>query len=348
MTSTAAQRIAAQIPVEERPERRLEDWLYTGAEIENIPVPEALVSGLIACGSLAVLVGKWKTMKSFVALDMACHVAAGREWCGRTVAKGPALYLLLEGAGDIALRYTAWRSYHGGAHVEHLHLLTAPIRLLSDIDTAELITLAKGLNVSLIVVDTLARAISPGDENGPDMSRLVANADRLRHETGAAVMLVHHFGKNADSGARGHSALPAAVDCELTVKRENESQTITVTNTLAKYFVEAEPLIFRAVQSEGSLLVVHDPTGASETALTNSAAELLAVIRDCYSGVSFTPTELAALIDDDAKTKSREPMSPKSRQRSLKLLVEAGQLDRSGTETRPRYSPAKWSNVDDR
>ena len=45
----------------------------------------------------------------------------------------------------------------------------------------------------LIIFDTLARCMVGGDENSPlDMGRAVAAADRVRVETGAAVLLVHH------------------------------------------------------------------------------------------------------------------------------------------------------------
>ena len=50
------------------------------------------------------------------------------------------------------------------------------------------------------------------------MGALIAGADHVRNAIGAHVMLVHHFGKNTDAGARGHSSLFGAVDTELTVE----------------------------------------------------------------------------------------------------------------------------------
>jgi hypothetical protein len=55
-----------------------------------------------------------------------------------------------------------------------------------------------------------------GDENSPvDMGRIVAWADRFRAETGAHFTYVHHTGKDAARGARGHSLLRAATDTEI-------------------------------------------------------------------------------------------------------------------------------------
>ena len=67
-----------------------------------------------------------------------------------------------------------------------------------------------------LIVDTLSRAMAGGDENSPvDMGRIVASADRFRAETGAHFTYVHHTGKDAARGARGHSLLRAATDTEL-------------------------------------------------------------------------------------------------------------------------------------
>jgi len=56
-----------------------------------------------------------------------------------------------------------------------------------------------------------------GDENSArDMGLVIANADRVRKATGAAVLLIHHTGKSGDS-ERGSSALRGACDTMLKV-----------------------------------------------------------------------------------------------------------------------------------
>ena len=49
------------------------------------------------------------------------------------------------------------------------------------------------------------------------MGRIVVAADRIRAETGAHFTYVHHTGKDAARGARGHSLLRAATDTEIEV-----------------------------------------------------------------------------------------------------------------------------------
>ena len=69
--------------------------------------------------------------------------------------------------------------------------------------------------VALVVIDTLARAMT-GNENAPeDMGRFVAACGRIREACEGHVLIVHHCGKDQARGARGHSSLRAATDVEL-------------------------------------------------------------------------------------------------------------------------------------
>jgi hypothetical protein len=81
---------------------------------------------------------------------------------------------------------------------------------------------------ALIVLDTMARVMGEADENtAPAIASLMSSLDTLRHRTGAHVMLVHHLGKDAAKGARGHSSITAAVDTIITLTREEGEPFIT-------------------------------------------------------------------------------------------------------------------------
>ncbi len=55
---------------------------------------------------------------------------------------------------------------------------------------------------------------------------MTASAEMLKERTGACVLLIHHTGKSAAQGARGHSSLRAAVDTEIEVTKEDGSDVI--------------------------------------------------------------------------------------------------------------------------
>lgn len=190
---------------------------------------EYLVKGLLAAGAMSVIYGPSNSGKTFLALDLAYRVAAGVYWHGRRVKQATVLYLATEGGSGLANRITALRDEHGGN--APFYVLRAGINLLetdsSDIplivDASLAAKEATGNDRLLIVVDTLSRAIAGGDENSSaDMTRLVANVDMIRQQTGAHVLIVHHTGKDTARGARGHSSLRGAVDTEIEVTTPSE------------------------------------------------------------------------------------------------------------------------------
>src|SRR5947209_2819298 len=63
---------------------------------EYQPLPW-LIEGLLPASSLAVLAGGSGVGKSFIALDIACSIASGIDWHGRSVMQGDVVYVAGEG-----------------------------------------------------------------------------------------------------------------------------------------------------------------------------------------------------------------------------------------------------------
>src|SRR5688500_3004588 len=80
------------------------DW--RGAELN-------LVKGILGRRMMSLLYGESGSSKTLIAVSMALHVALGREWCGRRVAKGLVVYLAPEGGSSVHLRFHAWCRHHG-------------------------------------------------------------------------------------------------------------------------------------------------------------------------------------------------------------------------------------------
>lgn len=184
-----------------------------------------LVKGWLGRQQLAVVYGPSNVGKSFFMLDMAYHIAAGREWHGETrVRGGGVLYLATEGGN--AFRSRAWAvankyKQEGQAPIP-LAIRPSQVNLLDpEADLPHLKRLITAFKeeygeLALIVVDTLSRAMAGGNENGPeDMTVFIQNVDELREFAEAGVAIVHHSGKDSAAGARGHSSLRAATDTEI-------------------------------------------------------------------------------------------------------------------------------------
>mgnify|MGYP002129814542 CR=1 FL=1 len=206
-------------------------------DIEPVTDAGDFVQGLLVAKSSAVLYGESNSGKTFLATDVGLHVAAGLDWHGRRVEQGGVLYLALEGGHGFRNRVAAWRAAHAPGCPVHFAAVPSQVTLLdADADTPRVIDAAKaaakhmGVEIKLIIVDTLARAMAGGNENASeDMGALVSNMDTIREATGAMVLFIHHSGKDAAKGARGHSSLRAAIDTEIEVVAEEGSDVRTAT-----------------------------------------------------------------------------------------------------------------------
>jgi hypothetical protein len=194
-------------------------------------VPVFLVKGLIQRVGLTLVYGAPKTGKSFVVLDIALHVALGREYRGRRVQQGSVVYCVLEGASAFNARIEAFRQRHLGEHTGRvpLYLMSRPLRLVHD--NADLIASIRSEladeRPAMVVIDTLNRSIDGSESEDKVMTAYVGAADALRDAFHCAVVVVHHSGIDA-SRPRGHTSLTGAADAQLSVKRKGDNVILEV------------------------------------------------------------------------------------------------------------------------
>ena len=206
------------------------------------PAENWLVKGYLSLDTLAVLFGDPGCGKSFLAIDIACHVATGRPWRGCAVKAGKVLYIAGEGRNGLSRRFKAWFERHGEPP-RNIQVCTSPIALTDPASVAALVAEIQAMPEPpvLIVVDTVNRNFGPGDENATsDMSAAVAGLDAIRNATGAAMLAAHHSGHGDKSRGRGSSVLRASVDVEYAV--EKFDRTVQVRCTKAKDFDYPPPL----------------------------------------------------------------------------------------------------------
>lgn len=192
-----------------------------------------LVEDVLTQGGLSVMYGESNSGKSFLACDMACSIGCGIEWLGKRTVRGSVLYVAGEGSESIKLRVLAWRQKH--KRDPALAIVPVAINLLdANADVQRVVDACKELEaryaapVSLIIIDTLARAFAGGNENASeDMGAVISHADDLRIHSGAHVLFVHHSGKDAAKGSRGHSSLRAATDTEIEVTADQPAKLHT-------------------------------------------------------------------------------------------------------------------------
>ena len=210
------------------------------------------VEGLLGVGASSVAYGPSNVGKSFWVLDLAACVATGRPFRDELeVDQGAVLILALEGRHGMVNRLEVLRRrgvilddtklFVSFDHVDFTGV-TYGQRVA---ETCRKIEKEQGVSFKMIIVDTLSRAMAGGDENSSrDMMVAVGEIDLIRGETGAHVMVIHHSGKDATKGARGSSALRAAVDTEIEISRPEMGTVTTASVMKQRDFQVGKPMPF--------------------------------------------------------------------------------------------------------
>lgn len=221
-----------------KPERKVVYRPMSVADLVAAPPPAWLIRDLLPAEGLCVLYGEPGSGKSFLVLDLLAAIARGEPWAGQRVRQGPAVYVGLE--AQINARVAAYLQHHGlrPADLAGLHVIQRQAMSLTQPATAKQFIAdlhMHGIEPRVVVIDTLARALPGKDENSAtDMSAAIACAGMISQAFDCLCVLVHHSGKDASRGARGHSSLLGAADAELAVTYDKVSGTREVRATKMK------------------------------------------------------------------------------------------------------------------
>ncbi len=198
-----------------------------------------ILKGILPKAGLGAIWGPPGSGKSFAALHLALCIAQGVDVLGARCSRGGVLYLAAEDPDGIRTRIAAWRKEHGADPLPFL-FVPAPVGFDANEEdhVTALVNLAReqaaafeerGAPLALIIADTFARSLPGLDENSaPEMSDAIAALSDLGRELDALVLIVHHAGKDASRGERGHSSLRAALDVSLEVVRQVDPPSRTL------------------------------------------------------------------------------------------------------------------------
>lgn len=321
----------------------------SACELAAAPLPEWRVKGVLPRHGVALLYGEPGSGKSFLALDAAFAVASGREWFGARVTPCPVLYVAAEAGASMSGRVMAHFQRLPDEDEAPVAFITEPVDLFHGLDLRPLISAAKKQGTGLVIVDTLSRSTAGADENTPgDMGQIIANLAELAREADALVLVVHHAGKDASKGARGHSSLKAAADCVIAVTRSLGERAWKIEKSRDGQDGTEHPFKLRAVpvgeDADGELVTSchveqaeadgqpRTPrrapmTGKNERALMQILAELLRASRqfgEAGAPAGRPVADLEALVE---AAKGRIAVDPK-RHRERVMTAVNGLLDK--------------------
>jgi len=196
---------------------------------------EWLVKKFWPARGVAVIYGKARSFKSFLAIDLGLAVAGGVDWAGRKTKQAAVIYIAAEAPAGvrkrIAGRLAARDDQPPYDSIRFRMIPAAPKLGAGQDDLSELIASidATGVAPGLITIDTLAQTLGAGDENSSGMIQYVANATALANHFKCLVLIVHHVGLSDDQRLRGHSSLHCGIDAQALCDRKEGTFSTTIT-----------------------------------------------------------------------------------------------------------------------
>lgn len=304
-----------------------------------------LVKGFLPKANLGVLFGESGSGKSFAMLDLSAAICRGLEfWNGHRVTQGRVLYVVAEGVSGFRQRIKAYCHQQAIPRIGMDVIYDITPNLTNVAQITDLIKEVREREpYQLIVMDTFAQVMAGADENnGLDVGNALAQCKRIANRCGAMVLLVHHSGKDASKGSRGHSSIKAACDVEIKVERSNDTRSITTSKM--KDGVEGIGYLFRLhtvvlsqdddgdditsciVEFKGSGQVKQETkkkTGANELALLDALHNVLG-LSSGEAGVETARVQEEFCSQFDPS--KRQSYKNQAFKRALETLLEKGDI----------------------
>lgn len=210
--------------------------LSSAAELLAKPEPqiEWLIENIWVDKSRGLIAGNPGVGKTWLALDMLLSVASGQLCLGKYQAKKGAVLLVEEEASELNLsrRLHCMARARGlaGTDLSNLHLLTRQFTKIPE-DAVELFHLMAGLDIKLVVFDSLRRFHGCDENSSSDMQKVLDAFARLSIMTEASIILIHHLAKGSRETdnrpiferMRGSGDLWAWRDCIIGVEGQEDA-----------------------------------------------------------------------------------------------------------------------------
>lgn len=181
------------------------------SQLADLPPIEWLRKPILPKQGLSVIYGASGDGKSFYALNLALEVAQASS----------VVYMVGEGQYGYPARVGAWVKHHKRSEGS-LYMHMESVSLSDSMALETFIDTIQPTNPDLIIVDTVARAMTGYDENSTrDMGLFIQACNHLMKRLDCAVLLVHHTNKGGQE-ERGSGALRGASDAMIRIYKEDD------------------------------------------------------------------------------------------------------------------------------
>ena len=232
--------------------------LVRASELESAATDHPwLIEDLWTAQAVGIVGGQPKSMKTWLALEMAVAVASATPCLGRFHVHHPGpvlLYAAEDSASSLRGRLRSLAQHHGhGLRDLDINVITADaLRLDLQPDQTRLHDTVANIQPVFLLLDPLVRIHNIDENVAAQVAALLGYFRALQRKTGVAVALVHHARKNlsvasaAGNSLRGSSDLYAWLDSLLYLQRRHKQLTLCVEHRSAPGM---EPINLELVQS---------------------------------------------------------------------------------------------------
>ena len=254
------------------------------SDLRALPEAQWLVKDWFPEQATGIIYGKWGAGKSFIAFDLALHLAYGMlDWHGAELPgeECPVLVIAREGHHGFVKRIDAFKKHHGIVDdTDRIVFMRASVSFMNANDFFGLCTAvqATGLKFRAVFVDTVARVTAGEDTNEQSIATLFMERCQVLGElTGATCFGVHH--QNKAGTMMGSVYFEANADFVFEVSRHGEEGTLEAGEIRCTKSKDGEDGWKRSIAyakvatnditGEGSLVVKsisEDPAGAPKKA----------------------------------------------------------------------------------
>jgi hypothetical protein len=215
-------------------------------DLKRLKTPKFIIEGLLFENTTAMIVGPSGSYKSTLAIDLAVCLQNGLPWQSRETRQSNVAIFNHEDGGGFKVRYLAASKYYGIDEPQVYWDGEVP-NLLDSAQIDARIAAMKAAKIKVVIIDTLAHAMTGAEENSAkDMGEAFKNIGMIQRRLGATIIVVHHTGKDSSRGARGSSALKAAIDTE--IKVTTRADQITIKQTKQRHSSLGSAITLRPVE----------------------------------------------------------------------------------------------------
>jgi len=214
--------------------------IHSGSDAITSDVPEIdyIIEQKLRRQAKYSVIGKWKTMKSFLTIQMGMAIAAGEEFLGFKTTQSNVLYTNFEISDEMFQQRIQDMHHDLGYDLSRFKYLTIT-DLSLDLHTQELDEIltqciTDGFPVEVLIIDPRWKAVKRDSNQDEVINAFCVNIDKLIQKYKLTVIIVHHegAGTGSDKAGKGSTVFDAWLDGWIKIKPRGSSPESVVVRDL--------------------------------------------------------------------------------------------------------------------